>query len=326
MLNEANTHADPITSVPVSDHGSSPVLNAIVNGSKQPDEHSRLLKAYSEWLFYERRLLCMEMYPGMKDSDAFVPVNTGATRYHFPMHPRSWSDEPQPSTRAAAVLDLVGCDWINRDHRGAASTKPDPVLALIEAEKAVWDRFITTDGEESDEAGALAVEALSAAMACQPTTSAGAVASLKLCLARLGEDWIGHPDVEAVFASTIGFLERTRQSVTPAADPIPQLLAREEQLFQGATKAIRRNRKGEGEKAMDRLNAFQNSMMATVPTTVAGFAAILERWHERHGRVSENDGLPYDQFMSLIRAAKGDREPAPADEAHEPVAYPQAAE
>ena len=70
-----------------------------------------LLDAYSEGLFYERRLLCLERWPGSRDAEAFVPANTGATGFHFPAYPTSWRDAPQPSSRAAVVLSAVGCGW-----------------------------------------------------------------------------------------------------------------------------------------------------------------------------------------------------------------------
>jgi hypothetical protein len=69
------------------------------------------LDAYSEWLFMERRLLCMERYPNWKDAECFVPCNTGASSFHLPDSPVRWQDLPQPSTRAALVLSAVGCDW-----------------------------------------------------------------------------------------------------------------------------------------------------------------------------------------------------------------------
>jgi hypothetical protein len=50
----------------------------------------QLLDAYSEWLFYARRLLCRERWPGNRDAEAFVPANTGATGFHFPAYPPSW--------------------------------------------------------------------------------------------------------------------------------------------------------------------------------------------------------------------------------------------
>ena len=72
----------------------------------------QLLAAYSCWLHYERRILCEEMHPEAGDNaDAFVPVNTGADRFHFPRgEGRSWRDVPPPSTRAALVLSTVGLD------------------------------------------------------------------------------------------------------------------------------------------------------------------------------------------------------------------------
>jgi hypothetical protein len=70
-----------------------------------------LLDAYSEWLFYDRRLLCLERWPGVRHPDGFIPANTGASGYHFPLGPERWQDRPQPSTRAAVVLSAVGCGW-----------------------------------------------------------------------------------------------------------------------------------------------------------------------------------------------------------------------
>lgn len=66
---------------------------------------------YASWLFMERRLACIELYPHAKGSaDEFVPCISAVDRFHFP-DDRSWGDVPQPSARAAAVLDLAGVDW-----------------------------------------------------------------------------------------------------------------------------------------------------------------------------------------------------------------------
>ena len=70
-----------------------------------PRPDKKLLDSYSEWLFHERRLLCMEMYPDAKNPEEFVPVNTGARAFHFS---RNWAAEPQPSTRSAATGSTVG--------------------------------------------------------------------------------------------------------------------------------------------------------------------------------------------------------------------------
>lgn len=74
---------------------------------------SELLNAYNEWLFMERRLLCVEQHPGSRgpDIERYVPANTGAGNFHFPSG-ADWKDPSrQPSTRAALVLSAVGCPW-----------------------------------------------------------------------------------------------------------------------------------------------------------------------------------------------------------------------
>lgn len=69
-----------------------------------------VLEAYSEWLFMERRLLCVERWPGERDTERWVPCNTGAKDFHFPID-TDWRSLPRPSSRAALVLSTVGCNW-----------------------------------------------------------------------------------------------------------------------------------------------------------------------------------------------------------------------
>lgn len=144
MLDEA-VHPIEASDVVVSSEPLTPSQAAILEDLCQPDEvtspRKKLLNAYSEWLFYERRLLCMEIYPDHKGADDFVPQNTGASDYHFPSDGKHWNEEPQPSTRAAHVLDIVGCDWINRGRRQPKSAKPDPVFALIASWQAARKEF-----------------------------------------------------------------------------------------------------------------------------------------------------------------------------------------
>ena len=71
----------------------------------------QLLDAYSEWLFYECRLLCLERWPDNPKAERFIPAGTGASGFHFPAYPTSWRDATQPSTRATVVLSAVGCGW-----------------------------------------------------------------------------------------------------------------------------------------------------------------------------------------------------------------------
>ncbi len=75
-----------------------------------------LLTNYNQWLFYERRLLLIEMFPDREQrawAEALVPHGSrGADRFHFPAYEQGgWEGVPQPSTRAALVLSSVGCDW-----------------------------------------------------------------------------------------------------------------------------------------------------------------------------------------------------------------------
>ena len=84
-----------------------------------PDRHE-LLRAYSEWLFYERLLLMRDLHPGistegMYRETAFVPANTLASDYHgMLMRHQSgqpWEELPSPATRALTVLQAVGMDF-----------------------------------------------------------------------------------------------------------------------------------------------------------------------------------------------------------------------
>lgn len=66
------------------------------------------LESYNAWLFYERRLLALEMYPerGPK-AERWIPADNAGAAWHS-RGPGSWRDKPQPSTRAALVLTAVG--------------------------------------------------------------------------------------------------------------------------------------------------------------------------------------------------------------------------
>lgn len=72
----------------------------------------KVLAAYAEWLYYEHRLLMIEMFPDpalRKVMEKVAPTGSAARFFHFPMG-RDWRELPQPSTRALAVLNAVGCD------------------------------------------------------------------------------------------------------------------------------------------------------------------------------------------------------------------------
>lgn len=65
----------------------------------------RLMEAYNEWLFVERRLLMREAFPDCDSS--FVHCSTAARTFHLPMG-QDWKNLPQPSTRAGLILGTVG--------------------------------------------------------------------------------------------------------------------------------------------------------------------------------------------------------------------------
>src|SRR6476659_5175468 len=71
----------------------------------------RALEAYASWLFMERRILCGELWPDMgAKAERYDYFDNAGAGWHF-RGDGDWRDLPQPSSRAAAVLDLVGVDW-----------------------------------------------------------------------------------------------------------------------------------------------------------------------------------------------------------------------
>ncbi len=71
----------------------------------------RALEAYASWLHMELRLLCLELWPHLgSEAERYVWADNAGHHWHF-RGEGSWRDLPQPSTRAAAVLNLVGVDW-----------------------------------------------------------------------------------------------------------------------------------------------------------------------------------------------------------------------
>lgn len=134
----------------------------------------------------------------------------------------------------------------------------------------------------------------------------------------IAADYLDHPDREIRHCRLLR--SDGREQLVPAAwpaaqpDPTFDVLARESKLHRKANAALRRDEEenGEGEAEHQRYLKFEADMMATAPMTVAGFAAVVERWIKRHGRVSRNDGLPHKLIMSLIKASKATAQPAAA--------------
>jgi hypothetical protein len=94
----------------------------------------RALEAYASWLHMERRLLCLELYPHMgAAAERFVFADNAGFGWHFRGRGTlDWNEGPQPSSRAAAVLDLVGVDWrqpkrdMEIDHQDNGDRPPLP--------------------------------------------------------------------------------------------------------------------------------------------------------------------------------------------------------
>jgi hypothetical protein len=88
---------------------------ALVSGGDKPhaEPDRRALEAYAAWLFYERRLLCLQLWPQLGDrSDSFVLGGNAGFNWHF----RGWTDPANaprrdPASRAAAILEMAGVDW-----------------------------------------------------------------------------------------------------------------------------------------------------------------------------------------------------------------------
>ncbi|MGL3210845.1 hypothetical protein [Bradyrhizobium sp. BR 1433] len=75
----------------------------------------RAAHAYAAWLHMERRILCNELWPDMGSmAEKIVFSDNAGANWH--LRNDDWKSDPQPSSRAAAVLDLVGVDWRSGDH------------------------------------------------------------------------------------------------------------------------------------------------------------------------------------------------------------------
>lgn len=80
----------------------------------RPDTPEReMLETYAAWLFYERRRLCDELWPGSDAAEDIVKVDNPAAPWHF------GRPTPLPSSRAEAVLRLVGCPLTHGDARAS---------------------------------------------------------------------------------------------------------------------------------------------------------------------------------------------------------------
>jgi hypothetical protein len=118
----------------------------------------------------ERRLLCNELYPKMgADAERFDLAGNAGYHWHYGIRGER-PEPPQPSTRASAVLDLVGVDWRGYPERtigevfadvGSCPTLPakwpqvdgditQALETMLECERAVSD-LRDVHGDDADE-------------------------------------------------------------------------------------------------------------------------------------------------------------------------------
>ncbi|TWI07885.1 hypothetical protein LPJ38_03145 [Bradyrhizobium daqingense] len=124
----------------------------------------RALEAYASWLHMERRLLCLELWPHMGvDAEKYIWADNAGHDWHF-RGEGDWRDLPQPSSRAARVLDLVRVDWkdprygnISPRDNGLRPALPDnwpasddPIFAAIEAHKHIHERLAKEVSKHSE--------------------------------------------------------------------------------------------------------------------------------------------------------------------------------
>jgi hypothetical protein len=137
------------------EHGLVPMLpgRGAPSTRKSPEA---ALHAYASWLFMERRILCMEIWPHMgAEAERYDWHDNAGAGWHF-RGEQGWQALPQPSTRAAGVLDLVGVDWrqpredlgLNHVDTGERPGLPDgwprvvdPAIELAERAISAWDDF-----------------------------------------------------------------------------------------------------------------------------------------------------------------------------------------
>lgn len=191
----------------------------------------RALEAYASWLHMERRLICLELYPHMgRHAEKFVFGGNAGFDWHFSGRgDLNWDEGPQPSSRAATILDLVGVDWRNYappvDHHDTGVRQILPVnwpetdgelrqafQDLIKADSDI-DRIHDEYGDEADSREDYAatndkrndsIYALSTVAASSMVGIQAKAAALRL--RRTFEDFVSHQDIAVSLAEDLASL------------------------------------------------------------------------------------------------------------------------
>jgi hypothetical protein len=148
-----------------------PVASPAMSSSPGAATDRRALEAYASWLFMERRILCGELWPHMgADAERWDFAGNAGYGWHFRGRgDLAWDEGPQPSSRAAAVLDLVAVDWrqakpgmgLNHEDTGHRPELPpnwpqidgdlSRALKDLELTEAALSGLISTFGDDADE-------------------------------------------------------------------------------------------------------------------------------------------------------------------------------
>lgn len=86
----------------VADLEGEPVLGDQIPAIEDENER-RAACRYLAWLTMERRLLAHQLWPNIRDAEAYCPSHAGAESFHFPAD-RPWNEVPMPSTRAEKIF------------------------------------------------------------------------------------------------------------------------------------------------------------------------------------------------------------------------------
>jgi hypothetical protein len=135
-----------------------PVASPEMTRSPAPDTDRRALEAYASWLFMERRILCGELWPHMgAAAERYDWFDNAGHGWHW-RGDLAWDEGPQPSSRAAVVLDLIGVDWrqpkrdmgLNHDDNGARPPLPARWPEVDGELTGAYEQIVSLDAKISE--------------------------------------------------------------------------------------------------------------------------------------------------------------------------------
>lgn len=299
-------------------------LNAPARAAEPAPDRAALVN-YATFLAWERNRVCAELYPHLgTKAVGFVLGMNAAERFFYgtDANRRDRPDLPPASTRAVAVLDLVGVDWrsdppgdgiergVGLDLAEDTGERPalpegwpapdaDLVMAagdLLRLDAAIAELLRGTDRDPKAVPGYTDLD--DARDETLATLSNGRAYSLDGLQARaralltpgVQGDAATMDDVAHALACDL--LAATGTTITPRPDPILAAIREGERLLQASADVYRLPDIGldplpEKVDASEALYAHVNNvLLKTVPTTAAGCAALVkfaQTFHESEG-------------------------------------------